>query len=214
MKLVPGTLWAYSAAMDGVAYFCDRENRLEVIVARGAARRYPRHVHTEHRVFGHILAGSVVLTVTDRTQTLREGERFEVPPGIVHSLEIMAESALVTVCADDTQTVCNADPCVAAVIARIMARPEEAFPLVAIARFTGYSQWHFIRLFRTATGLTPHAFQLACKIRLARRMLRNGSTAAEAAALSGFSDQSHMHKAFARHHGLTPLEFMRLSFHF
>ncbi|MDL2266632.1 helix-turn-helix domain-containing protein [Desulfovibrio sp. OttesenSCG-928-G15] len=36
---------------------------------------------------------------------------------------------------------------------------------------------------------------------------RKGTTAAEAAAAAGFSDQSHMQKLFKLHHGLTPRQF-------
>ena len=35
---------------------------------------------------------------------------------------------------------------------------------------------------------------------------------AEAAVSAGFADQSHLHKVFKFHHGLTPRQFLRASF--
>lgn len=205
-------LRAYSESMRSVVYFYDGESRTEVVLARGAERAYPPHVHAEHRVFGRVLSGSVLLETRDGIQTLGEGEFFTIPAGTVHALTILPGGSLRTECVLEEDPVLAADPCIRAVTARIMDRPDESFSLDDMAAFTGYSRWHFCRLFRKATGLAPHAFQLACKVRLARRLLREGRAAAEAAALAGFTDQSHMHKAFALHHGLTPRQFMQRSF--
>ena len=90
-------------------------------------------------------------------------------------------------------------------------RPEEHLPLDELARYAGYSPWHFLRLFRKATGLAPHAFQLLCRLSLVRELLRTDPPA-EAAASAGFTDQSHMHKLFKLHHGLTPRQFAGASF--
>lgn len=200
--------------MQGIVYYYDEESRTEVVLARDAERAYPPHVHAEHRVCGRVLSGSVMLETRDGARTLEEGDTFAVPAGTVHALTILPGGSLRTECFLEEDPAPAADPCVRAVTARIMDRPDEPFSLDDMAAFTGYSRWHFCRLFRKATGLTPHAFQLACKVRLARRLLREGRAAAEAAARAGFTDQSHMHKAFALHHGLTPRQFMRRSFPF
>ncbi len=98
-------------------------------------------------------------------------------------------------------------------IGRLIAEnPETDFPLTRMAFESGYSQWHFLRRFRKETGLTPHVFQLLCRLRMARGLLRNNVAAAEAAVSAGFSDQSHMHKVFRLHHYLTPRQFQRMSF--
>ncbi|MDR2710943.1 MAG: AraC family transcriptional regulator [Burkholderiales bacterium] len=98
------------------------------------------------------------------------------------------------------------------VIRRLIAAPEEAFSVPEMADLTGYSHWHFLRRFRAETGLTPHAFQLACRLRRARLLLRKNTAAADTAAAAGFADQSHMHKIFKLHHGLTPRQFLAASF--
>lgn len=91
---------------------------------------------------------------------------------------------------------------------RLLAeRAEDPLPLEALARFAGCSPWHFLRLFKKETGFTPHAFQRICRLSLARELLRT-TTAADAAAASGFADQSHLHKFFTLHHSLTPRQFV------
>lgn len=98
-------------------------------------------------------------------------------------------------------------PSIQAVVDILRKNPEEPLALGQMAAIAGYSRWHFLRLFREETGLTPHAYQMLCRLRLSRSLLRAGMTAAEAAVSAGFSDQSHMHKAFSLHHGLTPGQF-------
>lgn len=94
---------------------------------------------------------------------------------------------------------------------KLVERPEEEFGVDRMALETGYSRWHFTRVFHAKTGMTPHAFQLVCRLSRVRRLLRSGLGSAEAALCSGFADQSHMHKVFKLHHGLTPGQFLRAS---
>jgi AraC-like DNA-binding protein len=48
---------------------------------------------------------------------------------------------------------------------------------------------------------------LAQRIRAARRLLERGTPAAEAAARTGFFDQSHLHRHFTRTLGMTPAAY-------
>lgn len=99
-----------------------------------------------------------------------------------------------------------------AVIIRMLEEPDSFPSLEAMASHAGYSQWHFLRAFHTITGMTPHAFQLVCRLRLVRGLLRADTASALAAASAGFSDQSHMHTVFKKHHGMTPKQFKQASF--
>ena len=101
---------------------------------------------------------------------------------------------------------------VQAVTELLQAQPEEAFSLEHLASVAGYSQWHFLRLFQKETGMTPHAYQMVCRLRLLRELLRADTAASEAAVSAGFTDQSHMHKVFKLHHGLTPKQFRQANF--
>ena len=53
-------------------------------------------------------------------------------------------------------------------------------------------------------GITPHAYLIQSRARLARAMLASGLPIADAAAEAGFADQSHLTRAFARQFGITP----------
>lgn len=100
---------------------------------------------------------------------------------------------------------------VLAIAARIAENPVEILHNDQMALHAGYSQWHFLRAFQKVLKMTPHTFQLLCRLRLLRSLLR-ADTASSAAVSAGFADQSHMHKVFKRHHGITPGEFKRYSF--
>ena len=101
---------------------------------------------------------------------------------------------------------------VQAVVSIVLEYPDKFVSIKQMAEYAGYSQWHFLRAFQKFTSMTPHAFQLLCRLRLLRSMLRADAESAVAAASAGFSDQSHMHKVFKRHHGMTPGEFKQVSF--
>jgi AraC-like DNA-binding protein len=76
--------------------------------------------------------------------------------------------------------------------------------LSEVAAAAGVSRHRLTRLFRAAYGLPPHRFVLAQRIRAARRLLERGVAPAEAAAQTGFFDQSHLHRHFTRTLGMTP----------
>ena len=76
--------------------------------------------------------------------------------------------------------------------------------LAEVAAAVGVSRHRLTRLFRAAYGLPPHRFVLAQRIRAARRLLERGAAPAEAAAQTGFFDQSHLHRHFTRTLGMTP----------
>jgi AraC-like DNA-binding protein len=57
--------------------------------------------------------------------------------------------------------------------------------------------------------MPPHAWLVARRLRLARRMLEGGSAIAETAAATGFADQSHLTRHFRRSLGFTPGAYRR-----
>jgi AraC-like DNA-binding protein len=88
-------------------------------------------------------------------------------------------------------------------------RAAENVGLDELACAAGIGKFRLIRIFRERTGLTPHAFQVAHRVRAARRLLEAGETAGRAAALTGFADQSHLHRHFRRSLGMTPRQYQR-----
>lgn len=89
----------------------------------------------------------------------------------------------------------------------VVISSENFISLEELAQQVGLSRYAIIRLFKANVGLTPHAFQINLKINQARELLKQGISLAELAVNLGFSDQSHFHKAFKAHTGVTPRQF-------
>jgi AraC-like DNA-binding protein len=66
---------------------------------------------------------------------------------------------------------------------------------------------HLIRAFKQAHGLTPHAYQLNCRIEFCRSQLRAGRSLAEVALAAGFSDQAHFQRSFKKFVAVTPGQY-------
>ncbi len=74
-----------------------------------------------------------------------------------------------------------------------------------LALQTGFSPYHFARLFRQTTGESPHQFVLRQRIERAQRLLTEKDMSLVQAALEcGFANQSHFTQVFKRHVGITP----------
>lgn len=77
--------------------------------------------------------------------------------------------------------------------------------LDALAARAGLSSFHFLRLFRAATGQTPRQYVIATRLRAAALAIR--TTAApitDVAFDTGFGDLSHFHASFADAFGTSP----------
>lgn len=98
---------------------------------------------------------------------------------------------------------------VAEAVALMRAREQDSLHLEDLAGATGLSVFQLIGLFRRAVGLTPHAYLTQLRLSEACRQLRRGVRPAEAAAASGFYDQSALNRHFKRCYGITPLQFAR-----
>src|ERR1700733_2483210 len=82
--------------------------------------------------------------------------------------------------------------------------------LQALANESGYSRVHFVRMFRAATGYSPHNYLLNLRLERARELLRNPSKSLIDIALDcGFSSHSHMSRLFHRSVGVTPSAYRR-----
>ncbi|WP_212749789.1 AraC family transcriptional regulator [Acinetobacter proteolyticus] len=73
------------------------------------------------------------------------------------------------------------------------------------------SRYALIRLFKHCFGLTPHAYQLNDKVNQARQRLRKRCDLAQLAYELDFTDQSHFHRVFKQHTGITPKQYYKKS---
>ncbi len=89
----------------------------------------------------------------------------------------------------------------------IDADPTAPVALTDIAAAVGASPAHVVRSFTRAFGLPPHRYVISRRIERARTLLLAGESIATAAALSGFHDQSHLHRHFTRMLSVTPATF-------
>jgi len=86
----------------------------------------------------------------------------------------------------------------------------EDIGLTELARTTGLSPWHLVRVMTRFTGLPPHAHLLERRCRAARDKLRGPDRLADIAAATGFADQSHLTRAFRARFGLTPGAYRKI----
>jgi AraC-like DNA-binding protein len=80
----------------------------------------------------------------------------------------------------------------------------ERIPLERVSTIAGLSPYHFLRVFRSTVGLTPHAYLNHVRVSQAKNMLASGVPAVQVAQSCGFCDQSHFVRLFKEHLGLTP----------
>jgi len=106
-------------------------------------------------------------------------------------------------------TVSSATAPLARVQAILQARHAEALPLALLAEVAAMTPRALVDAFRTATGMTPHAYQMDLRINAARSRLREGDAPAEVACDLGFYDQSHFHHAFQQRVATTPGDYRR-----
>ena len=98
----------------------------------------------------------------------------------------------------------QASPAVAMARQRLDEVPEAPVTLAELAGLSGVSRFQLLRGFARETGITPHAYLLQRRVRLARQLLVAGHALSEVALAAGFADQSHMTRAFHRQFGVTP----------
>jgi AraC-like DNA-binding protein len=82
--------------------------------------------------------------------------------------------------------------------------PGAPLTLATLAAEAGLSRYQFLRAFARATGMTPHAYLVQRRLHHARRLIGAGLPLAQAAADSGFADQSHMTRLFVHSFGMAP----------
>lgn len=77
-----------------------------------------------------------------------------------------------------------------------------------LARMVGLSEYHFIRVFREAMGVTPRQYIIASRMNHARYLLKTTALPiGEIAGMAGYTSESMFTAAFRRTQGTTPSQY-------
>jgi AraC-like DNA-binding protein len=98
-------------------------------------------------------------------------------------------------------------PCLAKALERLDSTPDTGVSLAELASVCGLSRFQFLRAFRAAFNITPHAYLMQKRTGRAKALLARGVLPVEAAVMSGFADQSHLTRNFLRQFGITPARY-------
>lgn len=83
-------------------------------------------------------------------------------------------------------------------------RMERTVTLAELAGVARLSPYHFLRVFKRATGHTPHRYLTLLRIVEVKRLLEHGATVVQAAQLCGFCSAAHLSAVFVRETGVRP----------
>ncbi|WP_435657107.1 helix-turn-helix domain-containing protein [Brucella pituitosa] len=85
---------------------------------------------------------------------------------------------------------------------------DEPFDLKRLAQAVGMSEFHFSRLFKRATGLSPSLYFIRRRVANAQRLLQEtDASIIEIGMAVGYSSPSHFAQVFRRETGVTPSDY-------
>ena len=76
--------------------------------------------------------------------------------------------------------------------------------LESLAKRSGYSRFHFLRMFRDHTGLTPRSFAEGVRARRLQALLAGGARVVDAVIDAGYGSESRVYEHTGRLLGMTP----------
>ena len=188
-------------------YIKDVSTGIEVVSMEDVKTSYPPHTHTGHYIFGIVTSGCIAIKIGNEVRQCKAGEYFSIYPDICHSIEPMSEcySVITTCIPGDSDVKRELD----IIKNEIIGNPEAELSIADMSQKVNISSYHLIRKFSSENGLTPHRFQMQCRIRKAQELLREGHKVVEVAQMVGFCDQSHLDRVFRKQVGISPEEYMK-----
>lgn len=88
----------------------------------------------------------------------------------------------------------------------------EPLDLDQIAREVHFSRYHFIRLFRSAFGVTPHQYLIRKRLEKAKELLAGEMSVTDVCLAVGFQSLGSFSTLFQREVGRSPQQFRLLLF--
>ena len=192
--------------MEKLQFIEDKSTGIEVVSLDHVGISYPPHTHTHHYVFGIITEGKIIIRIADQSFDCSEGEYFSVLPNVRHSIEPVTEHySMITTCIPKDDDISKE---LDIIKKEIIGNPELEISIDQMSQKVNISSYHMIRKFSDENGLTPHKFQMQCRIRKAQKLLRQGYKVIDVAQMVGFCDQSHLDRVFKKQVGISPEEYI------
>lgn len=189
-----------------------KDNNIEYIYYQNSTQFYPMHTHANHVTLGYILDGKVRIICDGDERLYHTDEYYCIMPDTPHAVEPVNDTtySMISVCISADKRPDESEDemtCLKRLKQFILDVPENIFRIEDMAQRVGISPYHMIRQFKAACGLTPHQFQIQCRVRKAQKLLEAGKSVTEAAYATGFCDQSHFDRCFRKIVRLTPSEY-------
>lgn len=102
------------------------------------------------------------------------------------------------------KTALPARDAISGIVEEMKAHPENRISIDSLVERMHVSPTGVLNAFKSATGLSPHAFQLKCCIDRARELLAKGESVEFAASRLGFASRQHFSSTFKRFSGAAP----------
>ncbi len=94
-----------------------------------------------------------------------------------------------------------------ALACRMIEEADEAPSLDTLASAVGMSRFHFHRMFKAQTGVTPKAYATARRVSRIRNALQQSTTVTEAIYSAGFNSNSRFYESSNKTLGMTPTQY-------
>ena len=187
--------------------YSKKNNEIECVHYENSLRSYLPHTHPNHLTIGYVEDGKVSISIDGEISVCEKGDEFRIMPNVLHAIDTVDDTpySMMVLCIR-TEAVID-DNNLADLQHAIIEKPENIYLIEEMAADIQTSPYHMIRKFKKAFGLTPHQFQIQCKVRKAQKLLETGKSIPEVAFEAGFCDQSHLDRCFQKIVGMTPNQY-------
>lgn len=164
---------------------------------KGTAHRIAETVFHDPLLRAHILSFTRLISGENSTKLEQELHLYEIAKRLAKRLGKLQKA----------QRTRSKDPSLLGVRDYIHDNIEKELSIDELCGVAHISKYHFIRLFRSQFGITPHKYVLSCRVNQARKALETGTAPSDAAQMAGFADVSHLNRNFKRIYGTTPKRY-------
>lgn len=191
---------------EGITYR-KANDRMEIVRYRNWTKSYAPHTHTSHLTLGYVEEGKIRLIVNDQSRICEKGDSFRIPPDTLHEINAVDGKpySMMVLCILTEPEKTDMD--LQEIRTALLEQPENLYLIQEMAKDAHISPYYMIRRFRKAFGLTPHQFQIQCRVRKAQKLLEEEKSISRVTYDAGFSDQSHLDRCFHKLVGLTPAQY-------